>query len=92
MARDITVTLTAYNMGEAISGEADFDAWRTFVDEHIDEVCRFTVNVDSHPFADGPAEDTITGASDAGESVIRDALETLWERFCATPEAWPKAS
>ena len=73
-----TVTLIAYNMGDTT--EADFDGWCDYVDEHIDDACGFTVNVERAPFTSGPASDVITGATDEQEETIREALREFWDR------------
>lgn len=91
MAKKISITLTACNMGDVT--EADFDAWHRYVCDHIDEALGFEVHeVDQHPFANGPAKNTISGATDEQEEAIREWLSHGgYEAFCATPEAWPKA-
>ncbi len=44
----ITITLTAYNMGPQTTTE-DFDAWRRYVCDHIDEALNVSVDsVDQH--------------------------------------------
>ncbi len=80
----IRIVLTAANMGPDAT-ERDFDAWATYVVEHIDEALGFEVaELEQHPFRSGPATDTIEGASDEQREAIRGYLGvTGWEAFCA---------
>lgn len=83
----INVTLTAYNMGSEAT-EADFDAWASYVAEHIDEALDLTVEVDQHGFPGGPAEDTIQGAtSDQRDEIRRYLAVDGWEAFCSSMAA-----
>ena len=80
----ITITLTAYNMGPETTTE-DFDAWRRYVCDHIDEALDVSVDsVDQHSFTGGPAEDTITGGTEEQREAIRSWLaHEGWDDFCA---------
>lgn len=82
------VILTAYNMGDV--SEPDFDAWAGYVNDRIDERCGFSVAIEQHAFANGLARDTVS-APPSRVDAIRDALERLWDDFCADASAWPRA-
>ena len=84
----ITVTLTAYNMGENAT-EADFDAFAAFVAARIDERVGFEVSVDQSSFRNGPAADEISGASDEQRETIREAIEAMWGDWCAQDQGDP---
>jgi predicted DNA-binding helix-hairpin-helix protein len=76
-----TLTLTAYNLGDAT--EADFDAFTSYVAEKIDDATGLNVTVEQHPFRSGPSTDTIVGATDEQQETIREAVESLWQSWCA---------
>lgn len=88
MSETITVTLTAYNMGDV--DEVDFDLWRKFVCENIDDAMGFEVQcVDQFEFPGGPARDRIDGATDVQREAIASWLATTgWEAFCG--ETWER--
>lgn len=83
-----TVILTAYNMGGV--SDDDFDTWASYVNDRLNERCGFSVTIEQHPFTNGPARDTIS-APPSRIDVIRDALDRLWDDFCADASAWPRA-
>lgn len=85
----ITITLTAYNMGNVT--EADFDAWARYVDEHVSEACGVEVLVvDQFAFGASEERDVVTGATDEQEERILDWLaHEGWGAFCADTSAWP---
>lgn len=89
----IEITLTAANMG-AECDERDFDAWAEFVANEIAEALgieRHRIKIDKHRFSGGPSSDTVTGGTDEERERIRAWLAVDgWDKFCATPEAWPK--
>ena len=80
----ITITLTAYNMGPQTT-EADFDAWRRYVCDHVDDALNVSVDsVDQHSFTGGPAEDTVTGGTEEQREAIRSWLAHEGrDAFCA---------
>ncbi len=86
----ITVTLGSTNMGTDCD-EADFDAWASWVCEHIDEAMQFYVyEVNQHPFGSSDG-DRVVGATEEQKQAILTWLSVDgWEAFCATPGAWPK--
>lgn len=83
---DATLILGRDGMGE-LATEADYDAWVTFVCERIDDATGLDVNVEERGAQD-VQDDTIRGYA-GDEQPIRDALETLWNEFCGSPEHWP---
>ena len=89
----IEITLTAQNMGPDHS-EADFDAWTSYVCEHIDDAVGFEVHeVAQFSFDGGPATDRVDGASVDQVEAIRNYLaHEGWDAFCADASAWPKAA
>lgn len=74
-----TVTLTSYNMGDAT--EAEYDAWTSYVCEHIDEHTGFEVAVEVDRF--GTAGDDRIVATDEQREAIQAALADLWQSWCA---------
>ncbi len=93
----ILITLTAYNMGPEAT-EADFDRWANHVTAYIEGAlglcagscgpCRCpSVEVDQHPFRGGPADDTISGATEGQAEEIRIYLESTGWEWCASSEA-----
>lgn len=93
-APEVDVTLTAYAMGPAISGEADFDAWVRFVSEQIDKRTGCSCTVDG-AYKNGEAEDVVSCTKAPGrdraevEEHVHETIPRLWDEFCATPDAWP---
>lgn len=89
----IKITLSAASMGPNAT-EADFDAWATYVAEHIEHVVDSTesvrVDVDQTAFS-GPnaePEDLVDGATDEQRETIRRYLSTdRWEVFCSETSA-----
>lgn len=80
--RNITVTLTSYNMGDVT--EADYGAWIEHVADRIDERTGLDVTVEASPFGRGPSEDLISGYEDEDDrQSIQDTLHSLWDDFCA---------
>lgn len=80
----ITVKLTAYNMGPA-TREDDFDAWHTFVCDHIDQALGFEVaDVEQYAFTGGPSRDFVIGGTEEQREAIRSWLaHEGWDAFCS---------
>lgn len=78
-----TVILTANNMGPYAT-EVGHDAWAAFVAKHIDETVALSeaIEVDQFPFGGGPDENVIIGLGIEGKALVREALESLWGRWC----------
>lgn len=94
--RKATLTLTSYSCESAMDGEADFDAWTSYVAARIDERTGLDVTVDQTAWRNpGAFEDIIecqcdaTDASCSCAADIREALRVLWDEFCADSSAWP---
>lgn len=85
----IKVRLTACNMGSECD-EADFDAWASWVIDHIDDAIGFEVHeVEQARFGDAGA-DRVSGAMEEQSARIRDWLSNEgWGAFCADADAWP---
>lgn len=75
-----SLTLASGNMGPHAT-DADYDNWVEFVCEHVESLCGFDVDVDSRRFADGGDDRFCADGSD--RDTIRDALNTLWDRWCS---------
>jgi hypothetical protein len=86
MSLAATLTLGRDGMGPE-ADEADFDAWTTYVCEHIDEATGLDVAVEIRGERD-VQDDHIVADDDDRES-IENALVTLWEAFCADTTLWP---
>lgn len=78
-------------------GEAEFDAWLSFVCRRIDDATGLDVDVDvAHPR--DVQEDRIEVYPHDGDGEecyadqIRGVLSDLWIEFCSTPEAWSAAA
>lgn len=91
MAKKMLLTLGREGMGPDAS-EADFVAWVDYVKKNIDvkgarvEIATRPVHgVQSTVFR--PMAGDATGS--AVEGRVGNALDALWETFCATPSAWP---
>lgn len=86
----ISITLTAYNMGDC--DERDFQAWETYCEDHLaPDLGLADVEIGMHNFNDAPERDTISGAArEQTDEIQRWLAVDGWEAFCATPEAWPK--
>jgi hypothetical protein len=82
-----TVILGRDGMG-AFASEDDFLAWVNYVCEHIDAAAGLDVLVETRDHRDVQT-DAIWSDE---ESEIRDALITLWEEFCSSPELWPSSA
>jgi hypothetical protein len=85
---DATITLGRDGMGSQ-ADEADFDAWVTYVCEHIDEATGLDVDVEVRRLGD-VQNDAVTGTDD--RQLIHDAVRYLWDVFCADASAWPVRS
>lgn len=81
-----TLTLGRDGMGPE-ADEADFDAWTTYVCGHIDEATGLDVAVEIRGARD--AQDDRIVADDEDRQTIDDALQSLWEAFCADTTLWP---
>jgi hypothetical protein len=77
-----TITISAD--GTDCSSGDDFDTYVSFVSDRIDDRAGFTVNVESAPFGEGGA-DRISGADDAQRETIREAMQVIWQEWCAQP-------
>lgn len=87
----IRIALSAANM-DPNATEADFDAWATYICDHIDEATGLVCEVDQAAFTGrgAEAEDRIEGATDEQREAIRGWLSvTGWEAFCADAGARP---
>jgi hypothetical protein len=65
--------------------EADFDAWTTYVCERIDAATGLDVAVEIRGKRD--VQDNGYRADDP--DALRDAVNSLWDDFCADASAWP---
>lgn len=83
-----TIKLTSYHMGDVT--EADFDAWAAYVAARIDKETGLDVTVEQYRFGEG-FEDDISEDGDDRET-IREAIQSLWEAFCADDSAWPQSA
>lgn len=84
--RTILITLTAQTIGEDAT-EDDFDSWVNWITENLSVCHGIPVDVDSHDFNNGPAEDTIdiSGKYNNNEEIIttvREAIEECWGNWC----------
>lgn len=87
-----TLILGRDGMGE-VATEADFDAWVAYVCEHIDEATGLDVAVETRGKRDVQDDKILADGSGSGDSLtIDEALGTLWEAFCASPELWPSSA
>lgn len=88
---NISITLSAANLGTEAT-VADFDAWHSYVCEHIDAAVGFEVHeVEQAAFESGDA-DHVSGATDEQREAVRAWLSNEgWEAFCADVSAWPRA-
>jgi hypothetical protein len=88
---EIRITLSSAAMGDV--SEADFDAWASYVTEHVNEGAGVEVSeVDQQRFGDA-GEDRIEGATLAERDAIRTWLAvTGWDAFCGDESAWPKVA
>ena len=77
----LAVTLTSYNTGDAT--EEDFDRWVAYVDQRIDEQVGATVRVDASAFGAAQTDDGVRGGNPDQRQSVREALEVLWESWCA---------
>jgi predicted transcriptional regulator YdeE len=79
----ITLHLTSYNLGPNAT-EDDYDHWIGYVCQKINEVAGGGVVDEVEASRWGEAgEDRVTGATDEQKVDIKEALETLWQSFCA---------
>ena len=85
---DATITLGRDGMGPQ-ADEADFDAWVTYVCEHIDEATGLDVDVEVRRLGD-VQDDAVTGTDD--RQLIHAAVRYLWDVYCADDSAWPVRS
>lgn len=85
--RTATVTIYADGMGPESSEQA-YTAWTTYVADRIDEMTGLDVTIDDQPY--GTAGYThVTADTTENERNVHDAIQTLWNRWCA--EGWPGA-
>ena len=78
----IEIILSSANLGPE-ADEAFFDAWASYVAEHVDEACGVDATVDQCRFGEA-GEDSISGASEDERETIRQWLSVDgWEAFCA---------
>ena len=71
----------------ADADEADFDAWVAFVCARIDVMTGLDVTVEYRGARD--VQDDCIIADDADRQTIHDAIQLLWDAFCADPTLWP---
>ena len=76
-----SVTLSAYTTN--FTSETDWDAWVQFVTYNIDAACGFEVDVSAAPMSRGSAEDKVAADSNDEEQTIKEAIQRLWDDFCA---------
>lgn len=75
------VTLFADGMGDNAT-EADFDAFVAYVCDRIDDATGLNVAVEAERY--GMAGVTrVQAETSEDEQTVRDAVQTLWERWCA---------
>lgn len=85
MSKTISITLSAANMGPN-ADEAEFDAWASYVNEHIDEALDITSEVDQFAFTGRGAEneDRVSGGSEEQRDAVREWLSHAgWDAFCS---------
>lgn len=85
----VQITLSAAALGPE-ADEAFFDAWTSYVNEHIDEALSVDAEVEQAGFTGRTAiaEDIVRGADGDLRDAIREWLSvTGWEAFCAQPSA-----
>lgn len=88
MSADAVVTLGRDGMGPE-ADESDYLAWVAYVENHIDDATGLDVRVDTRSARD-VQDDAIRVYRDGYEEAdVHDALQSLWEAFCADPTAWP---
>jgi len=94
---EVTLTMGRDGMGGDTS-EEDFDAWTTYVCDRIDDASGCDVTVEIRGRRD-VQEDCIRGGNEqmpgcqigyTGNAAVHDAVQRLWEAFCADDSAWPK--
>jgi hypothetical protein len=79
--RKASVTLYADGMGEDAT-EDGFDAFLSYVCEHIDEATGLDVAVEAERYGTAGATRVRAGSAD-DEQTVRDAVEALWGRWCS---------
>jgi hypothetical protein len=85
--KNIQIILGSGNMGDV--SEADYDAWTSYVAEHIDDRCGFVVDeVLPRRFGE-TGDDSVRGATEEQREIVNEALRALWDDFCADASAWP---
>lgn len=67
--------------------EADFDAWVSFVCDHIDDACGFEVDVDYRHRREVQSDVIVRAGDDETIRVIWEAKQALWDRWCAGERA-----
>lgn len=82
-----TLTLGRDGMGPE-ADEAHFDAWTTYVCEHIDEATGLDVAVEVRGARDVQT-DHVSPRGGVEDDTITAALVDLWEAFCADTSLWP---
>jgi hypothetical protein len=73
------VRLTSANMGNA--DEADYESWVEFVCENIGSACGFWVGVECERYGEA-GDDKVFAPSEGDRQTMREALESLWVRWC----------
>jgi hypothetical protein len=75
------VTLSSASLGDSAT-EDDFDAWVSFVGEHIDEATGLVVSVDAKRFGDA-GDDDVMATLESNVTLIKEQLRELWDRWCS---------
>ena len=76
----ITAILGRDGMGDD-ADEAAFDAYVEYVNDHIDEACGFTVNVETHQPRD--VQDTrVIGGTYEQRETVKYQLQEIWNAWC----------
>ncbi len=87
----LRVTLSAAKMGPSAT-EADFDAWASYVNDHIEEATGLDIDIDQFDFT-GPnagSEDLIRASGEDWDAIHHWLSNDGWEEFCA--DSLPKES
>lgn len=84
---DATVLLGRDGMGEGAS-LADFNAWVEYVAARIDGHAGLDLMVASMPRREVQETRIMPNGTDVDRQAIRDALDRLWEDFCADDGEW----
>jgi len=81
MRRIPGVVLTASNLGDV--SESEFNRWINFVADRIGEAVGFEVDIEAFSFNHGEARHRISANTSAEHVRIREALDALWDEWCA---------